>query len=108
MRATTPASRSSARTAVERRCESFRVLSLPLGLGIGPIDLPKFQQQVLDLGGEPVLHFHEPAAGVGQDGVQLPGLAHGVGREGIAHLDGGREVLGPVLQPGYRHAAGHL
>ena len=82
------------------------VHSLPLGLGIGPIDLSKLQQQVLDLGGEPVLHFHESAAGmsqaVSQDGVQFPGLAHRVGREGIAHLDGGREVLGPVLQHSFQ------
>ena len=83
---------------------------LPLGLGIGPIDLPELQQQMLDLSGELVLHLHEPAAGVGQamgqDGVQRPGFAHHVCCEGITHLNGGREVLGPVLQNGFQVLAG--
>ena len=85
---------------------SLGIHPLALGLGVVPVDLLEFSQQVLNLCGKPVLYLHEPAPGmgqaVGQDRVQLPGLTHGVGGEGIAHLDGSRQSLRPVLQNGFQ------
>ena len=78
---------------------------LPLGLGVVAVDLLQRSEQVLDRLGEPVFHLHEPPPGmgqaVGQDGVQLASLAHRVGGQGIAHLDGSRQPIGPVFQHGF-------
>ena len=66
---------------------------LPLSPGIVLIDHLQPAQQVLDLLWKFALDLNEPTAGVGQavgqDGVQIPGLSHGVGGQRIAHLDGG-------------------
>jgi hypothetical protein len=77
---------------------------LLLGLGVVPVDRLQFPQQVLNFLRKAGLDFHETAPGmgeaVGQDGIQFPSLAHGVGGQGIAHLNGYGQALRPVLEDG--------